>query len=137
MIPTIQVKATAHEQGNQLIVRAPEEIQKQIEKMLEVLDKPNNRKTLYIRKINYISANDLSIIIQNIIKYKNKPNPGVAISDSRTNKLILLEEPENMADLQNIIEKLDTKTNQAQPVFIIKLKNAKADNIQNLLNQIK
>lgn len=137
MIPHIQVKATSLEEKNILVVRAPESIQKQIEKMLEIIDKPNNNKELIIIKLNYIPANDTATILQNIINYKNKNNPGMSIGDAKTNKLIILESKENIKDLNLIVSKLDTKYNQANPIFITKLKNANSTQLSNLLNQIK
>lgn len=137
MIPHIQVKATSLEEKNMLVVKAPESIQKQIEKMLEIIDKPNNNKELTIVKINYIPATDIANIIQNIIRYKNKTNPGISIGDNKTNKIIILESKENLKDFMDIILKLDTKPNQANPIFITKLKNANSTQLSNLLNQIK
>ena len=137
MIPHIQVKATSLEEKNILVVRAPESILKQIEKMLEIIDKPNNNKELIIIKLNYIPANDTATILQNIINYKNKNNPGMSIGDAKTNKLIILESKENIKDLNLIVSKLDTKYNQANPIFITKLKNANSTQLSNLLNQIK
>lgn len=137
MIPHIQVKATSLEEKNMLVVKAPESIQKQIEKMLEIIDKPNNNKELTIVKLNYIPANDTAIILQNIINYKNKNNPGMSIGDNKTNKIIILESKENLKDFMDIILKLDTKPNQANPIFITKLKNANSTQLSNLLNQIK
>ena len=131
----IQVIATSEPNKNVLIVKAPETIQQQIEKILLVLDSPTNNKELYIRKINYISATDLSTIISNIIRYKN--GTGICVGDTNTNKLIILEEKEKLKDLMYVINKIDQKSNMANSSFIIKLKNAKADQISNLLGEIK
>lgn len=137
MLPHIQVKATSLEEKNILVVKAPESIQKQIEKMLEIIDKPNNNKELTIVKLNYISATDIATIIQNIIGYKNKTNPGIAIGDNKTNKIIILETKENLKDFMDIILKLDNKSNQTNSIFITKLKNANSTQLSNLLNQIR
>ena len=131
----IQVIATSEPNKNVLIVKAPETIQQQIEKILLVLDSPTNNKELYIRKINYILATDLSTIISNIIRYKN--GTGICVGDTNTNKLIILEEKEKLKDLMYVINKIDQKSNMANSSFIIKLKNAKADQISNLLGGIK
>ena len=131
----IQVIATSEPNKNVLIVKAPETIQQQIEKILLVLDSPTNNKELYIRKINYISATDLSTIISNIIRYKN--GTGICVGDNNTNKLVILEEKEKLKDLLYVINKIDQKSNMANSSFIIKLKNAKADQISNLLGGIK
>lgn len=131
----IQVIATSEPDKNVLIVKAPEQIQKQIEKILLVLDSPTNNKELYIKKINYIPASDLAIVISNIIRYKN--STGICVGDYNTNKLVIVEEKEKLKDLLYIINKIDQKTNITNSSFIIKLKNAKADQISKLLGELK
>ena len=49
----------------------------------------------------------------------------------------ILEEKENLPNLIKTIKDLDKEYNQKHPSFIIKLKNAKSDNIASLLGQIK
>ena len=120
-----------------LIVRAPESIQIQIQKILEVIDNPKNTKSLEIIKLNYLPASDVSLIIQNVINYKYKNNTGISIGEPKTNKLIILEEPKNLIELKNIIKDLDNKSISSNNVVLNKLKNAKADQIGNILNQIK
>jgi type II secretory pathway component GspD/PulD (secretin) len=131
----IQVIATYEESKNILIVKAPENIQEQVKKILLVLDSPTNKKELYISKMNYIPAQDLATIITNIIRYKNLN--GICVGDIKTNKIVLLEEKENLSRLIKIIKDLDKEYNQKHPSFIIKMKNAKSDNIASLLGQIK
>ena len=137
IIPSFQVNATSYEPSNVLIVRAPESIQIQIQKILEVIDNPKNTKSLEIIKLNYSSASDVSLIIQNVINYKYKNNPGISIGEPKTNKLIILEEPKNLIELKNIIKDLDNKSISSNNVVLNKLKNAKSDQIGNILNQIK
>ena len=137
IIPSFQVNATSYEPSNMLIVRAPESIQIQIQKILEVIDNPKNTKSLEIIKLNYLPASDVSLIIQNVINYKYKNNPGISIGEPKTNKLIILEEPKNLIELKNIIKDLDNKSISSNNVVLNKLKNAKADQIGNILNQIK
>lgn len=137
IIPFFQVNATSYEPSNMLIVRAPESIQIQIQKILEVIDNPKNTKSLEIIKLNYLPASDVSLIIQNVINYKYKNNPGISIGEPKTNKLIILEESKNLIELKNIIKDLDNKSISSNNVVLNKLKNAKADQIGNILNQIK
>lgn len=137
IIPFFQVNATSYEPSNMLIVRAPESIQIQIQKILEVIDNPKNTKSLEIIKLNYLPASDVSLIIQNVINYKYKNNPGISIGEPKTNKLIILEEPKNLIELKNIIKDLDNKSISSNNVVLNKLKNAKSDQIGNILNQIK
>lgn len=137
IIPTYQINVTSDERTNSLIVRAPESIQIQIQKILEIIDNPKNTKTLTIFKINKIPAVDLATIIQNIMNYKYKEFAGICISENKTNKIILLEEPKNINELSDIIKNLDTNTKYQSNSFIYKLKNAKADQLVNILNSIK
>lgn len=131
----IQVIATSDETKNILVVKAPEEIQSQIKKMIEILDSPTTSKKLYIKKIQYLSATDLATIINNILKYKN--SSGVCVGENKTNKLVLLEDENKIKDLIDVIIKIDQKSNLSNPSFIIKLKNAKSNNIANLLGGLK
>ena len=137
ILPYYQVKATSDERTNSLIVRAPESIQIQIQKILEVIDNPYNTKSLEITKINHIPAQDLSAIIQNVITYKYKSNPGICLGDNKTNKIIILEEPKNLLELREIISKLDTKIIFNDTILIKKLKNANSSQLSNLINNLR
>jgi hypothetical protein len=137
IIPYCQITATSDERTNSLIVRAPENIQTQIQKILEVIDNPKNTKTLTIIKIKNIPANDLAIIIQNLITFKFKELAGVCVGENKTNKIILLEEPKNSIEISDIINKIDTNPKYNSNSFIMKLKNSKADKIANIINSIR
>jgi len=137
IIPYCQVNVTSDERTNLLIVRAPESIQTQIQKILEVIDNPKNTKTLTIIKIKNIPANDIAMIIQSLLIFKYKELAGVCIGENKTNKIILLEETKNSIEVINIINKIDTNPKYNSNSFIMKLKNSKADAIANVLNSIK
>lgn len=137
IIPFSQVNATSYEPSNALIVRAPENIQQQIQKILEIIDNPKNTKSLEIIKIEFLPATDISSIIQNVINYKSIKNPGICIGDNKTNKVIILEENKNIIDIKNIIKQLDKKSNINNNILITKLKNANSSQLANLLNSIK
>lgn len=137
ILPFYQLNVTSDERTNSLIVRAPENIQAQIQKILEVIDNPYNTKSIEIIKINHIPAQDMAQIIQNIINYKYTIKPGLCMGDNKSNKIIILEENKNLIDLKNIVNKLDFKTNQSSNSIIYKLKNAKPDQISSLLNLLK
>lgn len=137
ILPHYQINVTSDERTNSLIVRAPDSIQIQIQKILEVIDNPMNTKSVEILKINHIPAQDIAQIIQNVINYKYINKPGICIGDNKSNKIIILEENKNIIDLKNIVNKLDIKTNQSNNSLIYKLKNAKPDQISNLLNFLK
>lgn len=137
ILPYFQINATSDERTNSLIVRAPESIQYQIQKILDVIDNPKNTKSLEITKINYISAKELSQILQTIINYKYTKNPGICIGDDKTNKIILLEEPKNLIELKVLINKLDVKTNSYDTTLIKKLKNSNPIQITNILNNLR
>ena len=137
ILPYFQINATSDERTNSLIIRAPENIHIQIQKVLEVIDNPKNTKNSISIKINNILATDLSLIIQNLINHKYNTNPGICIGDNKTNKLILIEEPKRLQEITKIINDLDTQPKYFSKVFIAKLKNAKADNLSNIVNSIR
>lgn len=137
ILPYFQVNVTSDERTNSLIVRAPENIQIQIQKILEVIDNPKNTKSLEIVKINHIPAQDLSQILQTFITYKYTTNPGICIGENKTNKIIILEDQKNLLELKAIINKLDVKTNSSDTTIIKKLKNANSTQISNILNSLR
>jgi hypothetical protein len=77
----------------------------------------------------------LATIVNNILRYKN--SSGVCVGEGKTNKIVLLEDENKIKDLVDVINKIDQKSNLSNPSFIIKLKNAKSDNIANLLGGLK
>lgn len=137
IIPLYQINVTSDERTNSLVVRAPESIQKQIASILEIIDNPKNTKNLIVIKLKHIPANDLSNIIQNLITFKYKENPGICLGDNKTNKIILLEEPKRLEELTKIINDIDTQPKYYSSIFVSKLKNAKADTLANLMNSIR
>ncbi|HET6429601.1 MAG TPA: type II secretion system secretin GspD [Phycisphaerae bacterium] len=60
----------------------------------------------------------------------------VATADDRTNTLVVTAPPEMLAVVDKIIEKLDSDPTDPQSVFIYPLKNAEAENVQAVLNDI-
>lgn len=137
IIPYCQINVTSDERTNSLIVRAPENIQIQIQKILEVIDNPKNTKVLSIIKIQKIPAVDLAIIINNLLNYKYQEKAGFCIGDIKTNKIIILEEPKNIEKILEIITKLDDSPKYNTNAFILKLKNSKPEIISNIMNSIK
>lgn len=149
-----QIKVSVDERTNTLIVKAPPEIQKQIEAMIKELDNPSNgSKDIKVIPLAYAYASDLAPALQNVMNvYKpiriNTANlaigstnwdsnlNGLVLADTRTNQLIVISDKNAISNVEKIAKQLDKKPNEANSAFLIKLKNAKADNVSTILNDI-
>lgn len=153
-ISMAQIKVSVDEKTNTLIVKAPPEIQKQIEILIKELDNPSNgSKNIKVIRLIYTYASDLAPVLQNVMNiYKpiriNTANMaigstnwdsninGVVLADTRTNQLIIISDKSTISKIEQIAKQLDKKPNEANGEFLTKLKNAKADNLSSILNEI-
>ena len=153
-ISMAQIKVSVDERTNTLIVKAPPEIQKQIETLIKELDNPSNgSKDIKVIPLAYAYASDLAPALQNVMNfYKpiriNTANMaigstnwdsninGLVLADTRTNQLIIISDKNAISNIEKIAKQLDKKPNEANSAFLIKLKNAKADNVSSILNDI-
>lgn len=136
MFTPAQITITSDERTNALIVRAPESVQAQIQKILEIIDRPKNTKELAVIKIKHVPATDMAMIIQNLINHRQKNDPGVCVADQKTNKIILCEESKFVKEMGAIIDAMDRKPEYRSPAFVARLKNARSDRLADLVNQI-
>ena len=60
----------------------------------------------------------------------------VASSDDRTNTLVVSAAPDVLTVIKGLVEELDSDTTAQQAVFIYRLKNAQAKNLEGVLNSI-
>ncbi|KPK83644.1 MAG: hypothetical protein AMJ81_07705 [Phycisphaerae bacterium SM23_33] len=60
----------------------------------------------------------------------------IAAADMRTNSVVVTAPPELLKVIDTIIKELDSDPTEEQSVFIYSLKNAKATNLETVLNQI-
>jgi len=153
-ISMAQIKVSVDERTNTLIVKAPPEIQKQIETLIKELDNPSNgSKDIKVIPLAYAYASDLAPALQNVMNiYKpiriNTANMaigstnwdsninGLVLADTRTNQLIVISDKNAIGNIEKIAKQLDKKPNEANSAFLTKLKNAKADSLSSMLNEI-
>lgn len=153
-ISMAQIKVSVDERTNTLIVKAPPEIQKQIETLIKELDNPSNgSKDIKVIPLAYAYASDLAPALQNVMNvYKpiriNTANMaigstnwdsninGLVLADTRTNQLIIISDKNAILNIEKIAKQLDKKPNEANSAFLTKLKNAKADSLSSMLNEI-
>jgi type II secretory pathway component GspD/PulD (secretin) len=153
-ISMAQIKVSVDERTNTLIVKAPPEIQKQIEILIKELDNPSNgSKDIKVIPLAYAYASDLAPALQNVMNiYKpiriNTANMaigstnwdsninGLVLADTRTNQLIIISDKNAILNIEKIAKQLDKKPNEANSAFLTKLKNAKADSLSSMLNEI-
>lgn len=149
-----QIKVSVDERTNTLIVKAPPEIQKQIETLIKELDNPSNgSKDIKVIPLAYAYASDLAPALQNVMNvYKpiristanlaigstnwDSNINGLVLADTRTNQLIIISDKNAISNIEKIAKQLDKKPNEANSAFLVKLKNAKADSVSSIINDI-
>jgi len=60
----------------------------------------------------------------------------IASADSRTNSVVVSGPPETLAIIANVVKDLDENPEQERKIFVYALKNASADNLKTILNNL-
>jgi len=149
-----QVKVMSDEKTNSLIIKAPIQIQKQIEQLVRDLDKENQvNSEIKVIQLVYLQAEELNPLLQSIMN-SYKPVPikssqfglnnnnwnsylhGIVLADYRTNKIILISDKITNNNIEKVVKDLDKKQNQADSILISKIKNANSNLISEILNNV-
>ncbi len=119
--------------SNSLIVNADVERHSQIVLILKQIDTdPHPAFVNKIFKLQYIPAQDLRLILNNILaKWSNQSYISI---DARTNSLIVRSNRVN--EVSALVKALDIKVEFRNTVFIEKLKNAKSDDVADLISKL-
>lgn len=122
--------------SNSLIVNADVERHSQIVLILKQID--IDSRSSFVNKIfnlKYIPAQDLRLILNNILaKWDNGSNQSYISIDTRTNSLIVHSDRVN--ELSVLVKSLDVRAEIRDSAFVERLKNAKAEDVANLINQL-
>lgn len=109
------IKIIPDERTNSLIVLANEEDTKRVLELIKKLDVETERSNIHVYFLKNSDADSMAKVLNSIVS-KRKPKGGEAVplisEDTATNSLIIDATPEDYADLQNIIRKLDIMRNQ-------------------------
>jgi general secretion pathway protein D len=158
------VRASSDEFSNSVVVNAPRDKQREVQNLIRELDKQTEQpQQSRVFRLTYSTAAELAPVVQNVL-VSNAPrgrggigaqqnvNPferfqqaarfgtssasfGQVVADDRTNSLVVTATEENLATIDKVIKELDTEVKLEAGTFVFNLKNARADDISNLLGQ--
>ena len=157
------VKASADDYSNSVIVNAPDQQQTEVEDLIGKLDKQTDTpQQTRVYKLVYASAQDIAQAVQNVL-VSNAPQGrggattssvpieqrfqqairlggtqasfGTVAVDARTNSLVITATPENLKIVESVLQTLDQPVDYADSVTVIPLENARADLTAQVLNQ--
>ena len=155
----VKVNATFDERTNTLIVTAPAEILQQIEGLIQTLDaSPVAASGIHIFPLKYADAYAAAKLINNVFNppssdigrvservyiYEDAAEPKQAkgakvnaTSDDRTNSVIVTAPVESLKIIEQIIKDIDEQPGSEDTVFIYRLRNAQAQNLETVLNTL-
>lgn len=157
------VKASADDYSNSVIVNAPDEQQTEISELISSLDKQTDTpQQTRVYKLIYAAASDVVQAVQNVL-VSNAPQGrggqttssvpfeqrfqqaarlggtqaafGTVVADTRTNSLIVTATPDDLKIVESVLQTLDQPVDYDNSVIVIPLQNARADLTAQLLNQ--
>lgn len=152
------VVAVADERTNSIIVRAPEEFIEAIDDLVEAIDTVDEDTPLVrVFPLQYADAEELAEVVANMFdesgqsgslrsrrqgqQRRSNRNDGdervvLAVADTRTNSLVVSAVAEVMDDIGEVIAQLDSSSAKNQKVFVYSLKNADAENVATILENM-
>lgn len=153
----VKINVAFDERTNTVIVTAPPPTLKMIEGLLKDLDaNPAVTAELKVFQLKHADAFLVSTLIEDtfnpksadadnsIIRYfyyegqtPAKKGPKItAVSDDRTNSVIVTAPKELLKTVEELIDKLDSNPVSEETLFIYRLKNGQADNLELVLNTL-
>jgi general secretion pathway protein D len=151
------INITADPRTNSLIVSAPADAMKQIESLITQLDaNPATTSEMKVFTLKHADAFDAADLIKDIFPTeKEGSNPlrylffgaspstasprgakVTAASDDRTNTLIVTAPSELMKTIGDLVSQLDVNPASEDTLFIYRLKNGQATNLETVLNSL-
>lgn len=158
------VRASADDYSNTLIVNAPRDKQRDIEDLIAEIDKRTDQPVKsVVYPLQFADATELANTIQTVINGQPQTGRGATPSqgnnnrgggrggffaalfggndntnvapDTRSNSLIVTTTEENQQVIAQLVTELDKEVPIENNTFVIPLKNARSDNVADLLNQ--
>jgi len=152
-------RASSDDYTNSIIVNATPHDQIEVKSLISDLDQPaEETQQTKVYKLDYAASDDLITIVQNVLSANvpkgrggattgqqqgpaaffnaarnTTPGAGTVTSDPKTNSLIVIATPENQTLVEKVIKNLDTPQKIQTSTFVIPLKNARSDTVQQLL----
>lgn len=111
-----------------------------IEKILEENDQPQSvRESVEFVKLQFVQAKDMESKLRSLIEGSLKSylqgNTNITV-DERTNQLILVTHPGNLALIQSVIENIDIDAAPLTASEVFPLKQAKAEDVVKIIDEI-
>ncbi len=143
-----RIRVTADRPSNALIVMGPEEAISFIDRYVEVIDQSpaESLATLKLFTLRHAQAEELGRTLRSIFQTRFRslrdqlPRDAVQpefSSDSRTNMLIVTAAPEQLAEVESLIDRLDQPTGESRyPLKIVELKHARPQQASQILQQV-
>lgn len=143
-----RIRVAADRGTNSLVVMGPTEAISFIDRFVEVLDQsPALRQAnLRLYTLRHAQADEISRTLQLIFRSRFQSMrdllPRDAMqpefsADRRTNMLIVTAQPEQMAEVEHLLEQLDIATGEGRyPLRIVELKHARPGQASDILNQV-
>ncbi|HET6251794.1 MAG TPA: secretin N-terminal domain-containing protein [Tepidisphaeraceae bacterium] len=152
-----KIEITFDARTNAVIVSAPAEVLASIGDLIKDLDSsPGTGSELRTFTLKNADAYDAAKMITSIFQPDEKDNGAsslrmilfgippsaakgakvVATSDDRTNTLVVTAPKEAMKAIEDLVTKLDTNTTAGESLFIYRLRNAQAANLEQVLNTL-
>ncbi|HWE01356.1 MAG TPA: secretin N-terminal domain-containing protein [Tepidisphaeraceae bacterium] len=154
----VKVNITADERTNSVIVSASAEAIKAIGDLINDLDSsPGTGSEIRTFQLKFADAFDTAKMIKSIFEPEDKdannnsgfrfiffgPAPPsskgakvTATSDDRTNTLVVTGPKESMKVVEDLVTKLDSNATSEDSLFIYRLRNAQAANLETVLNTL-
>ena len=155
----VKVNATFDERTNTLIVTAPAEVLQQVDELIQTLDaSPVAASSIHIFPLKYADSYSAAKLINSVFNPPASDSGRVservyifdegaqpkqakaakvnATSDDRTNSVIVTAPVESLKIIEQIIKDIDEQPGSEDTVFIYRLRNAQAQNLETVLNTL-
>jgi general secretion pathway protein D len=157
------VRASADDYTNSVAVVAPLSMVSQVRGLIEQLDRKVTPSVITrVFRLERANAEDLAPLVSNVLlgaaptgasggALQNVPweqrvrlsarvgsqnaAAGQVVADARTNSLIVSTTAENLAVVDKLIQELDTPVHPAPSTLVVRLENARATDVAQVLNQ--
>ena len=155
-----QIRASADDFSNSVIVNAPSKNQREVSDLIKEIDKETDQpQASKVYKLVYATSTEAAAVLQNVLQanaprgrggansqqqaqqnlpfFLRGPNQGQGqvVADSRTNTVVVTATADNQEIVAQVLKELDQPVELASTTFVFPLVNARADNVADLLNQ--
>ena len=153
------VRASADDYSNSVIVNAPSRDQTQVEILIKSLDEPSDLpQHSKVYHLKFASASDTATVVQNVLTANvprgkggattgqtsgpaaffsairgQTPGTGQVAVDARTNSLVVTATDDDILIVDKVITELDHDTTVQSTTYVFPLNNARADAIASLM----